>query len=139
MKLVELFEKKPINELFDTPAPEIHWQDMGGSKLGQFDLDGITYFVIMHPVKKGNMIYNQFKSNPPVSDNTWYYAFAPMDPATGQPSNARFPTNVPKQLFGTVINIAIDYVNDNNVDMLYYGGDKSDPVRLRVYDMITKN
>jgi hypothetical protein len=127
-----------ISELFDTPAPSLQWQNMQGSKLSQFELEGTTYFVIMHPIKKGGMLYNQFRDNPPVTDNTWYYAFAPMDPTTGQPSNSRFPSDAPKKLFGTVINIAIKFVQQHNVDMLYYGGDKNDPVRLRIYDNITR-
>lgn len=124
--------------MFDTPAPTIHWHTMGDAEYGDFTLDDKYYMVQMRPVTKGSMVHRAFPSNPPVTNNTYYYAFAPMDPKTGQPINTRLPTNMPAQLLGTVINIAVKYVLDNDIDMLYYGGDKNDPVRLRVYAMITK-
>ena len=126
-----------LNELFDTASPVIEWHTHGDAEYGDFTLDNKYYMVQMRPVTEGSFVHSAFKSKPPVTDNTYYYAFAPMDPKTGHPINSRLPTDTPAQLLGTVINIAIDYIQDNNVDMLYYGGDKSDPARLRVYKMIT--
>ena len=124
-------------ELFDTEAPHIDWIMMGDAECGDFRIGKQRYMVQMRPVTRGSFIHGTFKSNPPVTDNTYYYAFAPMDPRTGHPINTRLPTDTPNQVFGAVINIAVKYINDHGIDMLYYGGEKSDSVRLRVYKMIT--
>lgn len=126
-----------LAELYDEEEDGIHWQWFGDAYYGEFVVDGQTYMVQMRKIKKGSMIYQQFNPAPPVTDNTWYYAFAPRDPNTGQPVNTRFPTNKPIELISKVIGIAVTFVLKNNVDTLYYGGDITDPVRVRVYKMIT--
>lgn len=125
-------------ELYEIDDDKLKWEWHGDAYYSSFVVDGQEYVVQMRKIKKDSMIYRQFDPAPPVSQNTWYYAFAPMDPITGQPVNTRFPTNKPIELISTVINIAVNFILDNNVDVLYYGGDISDPVRVRVYNMITK-
>lgn len=127
-----------LSELYDNKDNDIDWDWHGDAYYGSFSIGEQEYMVQMRKIVKGSMIYKQFKPAPPITDNTWYYAFAPMDPVTHQPVNTRFPTDMPIRLISKVIGIAVKYIQDNNVDVLYYGGDKSDPVRIRVYEMITK-
>ena len=127
-----------LAELYDDKEDSIDWSWHGDAYYGSFKIDDQVYMVQMRKIIKDSMIYKQFKPAPPVTDNTWYYAFAPMDPNTGQPVNTRFPTDRPIALISKVIGIAVKFVQSNNVDTLYYGGDETDPVRVRVYGMITK-
>lgn len=127
-----------LNELYGFERQNIKWRWHGDAFYCNFEVAGQPYMAQMRKIEEGNMVYRQFKPAPAVSDHTWYYAFAPMDPETGHPVNTRFPSDNPIKLIKTVINIAVEFILDHHVDILYYGGDKSDPVRLRVYDMITK-
>jgi hypothetical protein len=125
-------------ELYDDKENGLNWKWHGDAYYSSFVVDGQEYAVQMRKIEEDSMIYRQFNPAPPVTNNTWYYAFAPMDSNTGQPVNTRFPTNKPIELISTVINIAVKFIQANTVDVLYYGGDETDPVRVRVYGMITK-
>ena len=127
-----------LSELYGFEEQNIDWQWHGDAFYCSFEVEGQSYMAQMRKIQKGNFVYKQFTPPPEVSNDTWYYAFAPMDKDTGQPINSRFPSDNPIQLIKKVINIAIQFIYDHHVDILYYGGDKNDPARLRVYNMITK-
>jgi hypothetical protein len=123
-------------EILETEAENIRWQKHGNIEIGMFSIGDQPYGIQFIGISQGDQIHKHLKSAP-IGNNTYFVAFAAMD-ESGMPVDTRFPANNPFLLFGAVMSTLVQYVQNHDVDTIYFGCETDDSQKRSLYDRIQK-
>jgi hypothetical protein len=118
-----------LNEIFDNTNIPVEWHN----GYATFDLGEYTYIIQTMSMEEGDQIHQKL-SQFPVTDNTYFFAFAadnnnnggmPIDTDTGARDSIK--------IFSVVLQELQKFVAKSGADMLYFGCDANHPGRRRLY------
>lgn len=122
-----------LNEIFKDTKVNVQWQGNNAT----FEFGNYQYIIQFIHMRPNDMIHGPI-SNQPITQNTWFFAFAAQPVSGGGMTDQETGAGQSIAVFSVILQELEKFVQQKNVDTLYFGCSLNKENRKRLYDRLVR-